>query len=308
LHLLASALPWTFGVVTPRLPSGIVRGWDERIRPRLPNIQTYQTPDEALRDGEWHWILAHNVSDLMDCARVSLPKIFLMHGTLSGRIAQEQSPIDRSDYLSKLSALLRAHRARVVYVSALKQADWRIPGDVIRPAVDPSQYGGYGGNTRGILQVCNHLRERGEMMGWQPFTEICRGLPHLVLGKNPRLQPNRMADSWDDLKAYYRGYRIYLYTAQYPHEDGYNLALLEAMATGMPVATLSHPTSPVEDGISGLVASTPAELRERLLELLDKPEDAVRIGRAAQARVEREFSLSRFRSAWQDLGNSIMDA
>ena len=305
IHLLATSLPWTIGVVLPRLPSGKVKSWDVRIRPSPDNVRLYSSTEEALKDSSWHWVLAHNVHDLIDCRVIPLPKICLVHGTLSGRILQDGSTIDRTSYLDSLRVLLDANRCAVVYISRLKQDDWGIPGTVIRSAIDPSQYGGYVGDRRGVLQVCNHLRERGRLLGWETFQSVCRGLPTLVMGENHGLSVSRAADSWDDLKEQYRQWRIYLYTAVFPHEDGYNLALLEAMATGMPVATIAHPTSPVRDGVEGVVSSTAAELRERVIGLLDDPEEAHRMGCAARTTLEREFPISQFRDSWHQLAEKL---
>jgi glycosyltransferase involved in cell wall biosynthesis len=292
-------LPWAVGVVAPNLPSGTVKHWNPQIRPLPENARLYASVDEALRDGPWDWVLAHNAHDLLDFREIRLPKVFLVHGTLSGRILQDRSTIDRSQYVKNLQTLLQVSGSRVVYISELKERDWGMPGTVIRSAVDCSAYGGYRGDVRGILQVCNRLRERGAMMGWAVHRAVCRDLPHFVLGDNPNLPRSRMANDWEDLKEHLRSYRVYLFTPAYPYEDGYNLSLLEAMATGMPVATLEHRTSPVRDGIEGIVASKADELRSRVLDLLDNPEKATELGQGARRKVEQEFPVSDFKRSWE---------
>lgn len=306
IHLLATSLPWTIGVVLPRLPSGKVKSWDSRIRPLPDNVRLYASLNDAFKGSSWDWALAHNLHDLIDCRALRLPKVFLVHGTLSGRILQDRSTIDRAGYLGNLRLLLEADRCAVVYISRLKQEDWGIPGIVIRSAVDPSHYGGYHGAQSGILQVCNHLRARGEMLGWESHRTVCLGLPTLVLGENRGLSGSRVAECWDDLKDQYRSWRVYLFTAVFPHEDGYNLALLEAMATGMPIATVAHPTSPVRDGVEGIVGATAVELRERVIRLLSDPEEACRMGRLARATLEKEFPISQFRDSWQHLAKDLI--
>ncbi len=305
LHLLATSLPWVFGVVTPRALSGRVYGWSETIRPRPDNVHPYPSMDAALSNGAWDWILTHNVQDLLDSRDSRLPKIFLVHGTLSGRIQQDRATIDRAAYIRDLTTLLRESGCLVVYVSELKRDDWGIPGRVIRSTVNVSLYGGYRGDHRGILRVCNHLRERGAILGWATHETVCRGLPQLLIGQNGNLPDSRSAKSWDDLKEQYRSYRVYLHTAIYPYEDGYNLSMLEAMGTGMPVATMSHPTSPIQDTVQGVVAATTEELRARVIQLLDDQSEALRMGRAAREKLERDFPLSAFQSAWQAVAESL---
>ncbi len=303
---MATSLPWDFGVVTPGTPSGLIRGWSEKIRPRPDNVRLYPSVEAALSDGSWDWVLTHNVQDLLDSRDIRLPKIFLVHGTLSGRILQDRATINRTAYVRDLTILLQSNRCRVVYISELKRNDWGIPGQVIRSAVNVSFYGGYRGDHRGILQVCNHLRERNAILGWEAHESVCRGLPRLLLGENTGLPDCRSAESWEDLKELYRSYRIYLHTAIYPYEDGYNLAMLEAMATGMPVATMAHPTSPIQDAVQGIVAGTAGELRERVSGLLDDPAEARRMGSLARQKLEQDFPLPAFRSAWQTAAESLV--
>lgn len=305
IHLLADSFPWTFGVVTPRLASGRIKSWDSRIRPMLDNIRLYQSLEAAFQESSWDWILTHNVNDLLDSRELSLPKVFLVHGTLSGRILQDGGGINREQYLSRLRELLIAYKCRVVYISELKQRDWGIPGEVIRTAINPSHYGGYRGDRAAMLQVCNHLRERGAMLGWEIHQEVCHDIPSVVLGDNPGLPGSRMADSWEDLKEHYRSCRVYLHTALYPYEDGYNLAMLEAMATGMPIAVVERPASPIQDGVQGVVAANAAELRRKVLELLDNPSEAARMGSAAREKLEEAFVHQDFQSAWKRLAATL---
>jgi hypothetical protein len=299
LHLLATALPWQVGVVLPQLPSGRIKDWDLRIRPIPANVRVYSSMNDAQGDGLWDFVLTHNFDDLMDARPVRVPKVFLIHGTLSGRILQDRSNIDPKAYVAGLRALLEAERCRTVYISRLKARDWGIPGTVIPSAVDSAQYGGYQGSREGILQVGNHIRERGAMLGWESHSTVCRNLPHLVLGENRGLKECRMAESWEDLKEQYRSWRVYLFTAVHPYEDGYNLALLEAMATGMPISTVAHPTSPIADGVEGVSAENAEELRRKTLALLADPTLAACMGQAARAKLEREFPISSFREHWE---------
>lgn len=180
-----------------------------------------------------------------------------------------------------------------------------LPGEVIRTAINPMHYGGYRGDHCAILQVSNHFKERGAMLGWDVHQEVCRDLPSMVLGDNPHLPGSKVAESWDNLKDHYRAYRAYLHTALYPYEDGYNLALLEAMATGMPIATLDHPTSPIEDGVQGVVAAGAADLRRKVLGLLEDPSEAARMGAAARSKLEQTFPLRDFRTAWEKLASTL---
>jgi hypothetical protein len=306
LHLLASSLPWAFGIIAPQYPSGAVKNWDLQIRPLPGNAHIYPSVRAAVQDRSWDLVLTHNIHDLIDAREISLPKVFLVHGTLSGRILQDQSGIDKALYVKKLRMLLDSNRARIVYISELKRQDWGIPGTVIRPTVDVRQYGGYRGEIPAILQVCNNIKARGGMMGWDVFAAVTQDMPNLVLGDNKDLPASRRAEDWNDLKEQLRSYRLYLYTPVYPYEDGYNLAMLEAMATGMPIATLNHISSPIRDGYEGVVADSAGELREKVIHLLNNPDEARQLGVGARTRVEKAFPVSEFQNAWESLARELI--
>jgi glycosyltransferase involved in cell wall biosynthesis len=305
LHTLAAAIPWHLGIIEPHLSGGPVRRWDLTVRPLPPNVALFSSLEGALREQRWDWILTHNVQDLLEVRELPQPKVFLVHGTLSGRILQDRAEIDRTAYLSNLRILLESCRCRVVYISKLKQDDWGLPGDVVRTAIDPAFYGGYRGEKKEILQVCNNIRERGAMLGWKEHRQACIDYPALILGVNGSLPRSRKSNSWEDLKEQYRAHRLYLHTAKFPYEDGYNLAMLEAMATGMPVAVLDHPSNPIRDGVDGIVGSDGEELRHKISCLMEDYDAAVTMGKAARRRLAHLFPLEKFRDGWNKIAESL---
>lgn len=78
--------------------------------------------------------------------------------------------------------------------------------------------------------------------------------------------------------------------------DGIPVALMEAMAAGLPVLTtrLAGLDELVDEEVGWLVPpDDPEALREALAEALASPEERVRRGRAARARVQAHFTLER---------------
>jgi len=79
--------------------------------------------------------------------------------------------------------------------------------------------------------------------------------------------------------------------------EGLSMAMLEAMAAGVPVIATRVGGTPelIEDGVSGLLAEPgrPQELADRLVELLTHPERAAAMCTTARTRVEHAFSLTR---------------
>jgi colanic acid/amylovoran biosynthesis glycosyltransferase len=77
-------------------------------------------------------------------------------------------------------------------------------------------------------------------------------------------------------------------------EEGIPVAIMEAMATGLPVITTRHSGIPelVEDGVSGYLCGEREvdPVADRLRSLLQSPEQLTAIGRAARTVVEQRFN------------------
>jgi glycosyltransferase involved in cell wall biosynthesis len=74
------------------------------------------------------------------------------------------------------------------------------------------------------------------------------------------------------------------------------MAMLEAMAAGIPAFGNRHSTSLAEHSVSGFLSDDPLELREFALQLLGDRDLAMRMGREGQRTVRERFSPERFRA------------
>lgn len=91
--------------------------------------------------------------------------------------------------------------------------------------------------------------------------------------------------------------------------EGTSIAVLEAMAAGLPVVATAVGGNPevIEDGKSGILVPVqdPAALGDALLRVLSEPEFAASLAKAARARVEAEYSaetnLARLRTLYSDI-------
>ncbi len=94
------------------------------------------------------------------------------------------------------------------------------------------------------------------------------------------------------------------------HSEALSNALLEAMAAGAPVVATSVGGNPeaVEDGTSGLLVPprNPPLLAQAICRLLEKPEQAARLGQAARRRVEEHFSIDRMVRQTERLYRSLL--
>jgi glycosyltransferase involved in cell wall biosynthesis/tetratricopeptide (TPR) repeat protein/precorrin-6B methylase 2 len=297
---LLSEIGHEFLVVEPEISPGNTRHWDTNMRPLPENVRLISSK-EALRQLDRNSIdlvIAHNVKDLIEIRDYTLPKILVFHNRLSTEIALGKGEVDREDYLSKIQPFFKS--VKKVFISESKRSDWEFEGKVILPGIDVDEFEAYTGENSCVLRVGNLLKERDLMLGFTASEMIVAGFPAVTLGLNPSIPEARLSKGFQDLKDHYRTSRLYLNTTVDGHEDGYNLAMLEAMATGMPVISTSNRTSPIENGVSGYVSNDIHYLRSRVAELLADPEKARSLGVEARKAVTRKFGKAAFLKAWTE--------
>lgn len=302
LHLLAKTGHWL-------IVCDWMRPWRAGCRPLPSNAIRVSSEEDAaalVRDGRADLVLCQNPADLVWLGETPLPTIFLSHNVLANEVAgrDEASATQLREFVR---AALGRRRGLFVAISELKRQSWGLDGLVIPPGIDLQEYGGYTGEAAEALTVGNLLRERSHMLGTDFLEGALAALPWRIVGQNPGL-PSAEAESWDALKALYRQARLYANATTWPWEDGYNLAMLEAMATGMPVVSLANPTSPLTEGIDGFLAEDAASFGRWIVRLLQDPALARRVGANARRTVADLFPLGAFTERWNEAFARCLEA
>ena len=285
------------------LPGHHVRGWDARMRPVPPNVRIVGIEEARANGNRYDCIVGHTITDLLAVKTIEGPRrVLVLHSSLDGRIEQERVAIDRDALREAIGRYLELVRGTLVVISEAKAATWQLPATIIRGAVDVSEYGPYDGARASGLRVANLVTAKSRYLRW-PFHEaiFADDLPCTLVGANPDRPGIAPARDWNELKRLYREHRFFVHTAEPGLEDGYNLATLEAMASGMPVIGNHHPTSPVEDGVSGFLSDDAGTLRSAVHRLLEDRDLAAAMGVAARERVARDFAMEDFVAAWRRL-------
>ena len=272
-------------------------GWDERLRP-LPSNVNLVSVEDAHR-GTYDCIIAHNITDLLSVKMLQAARVLTLHSSLHGRIAQEGAGVRPEEVAAVIEQYMSAVRGEIVIISEMKKSSWSLEATVITGAVDPQDYQGYTGEISSGLRIANHVHLKREYLNWDLHEAVFSDLPCRLVGVNPEIEGAGPSEGWEDLKALYRGHRFIVHTAAVGMEDGYNLALLEAMATGMPVITNDHPTSPVRNGVDGFRSNDIGALKDGAKQLLDDPELSRKMGAAARERALELFPMHAFVSAWR---------
>ena len=213
--------------------------WFYETRPLPGNaaVVTEATARRRLRTRSYDVVVCHNVPDLVWSSEWPARKILIFHNKLSTEIALGRNTIDLETYRAEVKHLVETTRdVELVFISESKRDDWAFPGHVIPPGIDLEEYGGYHGSDPRVLRVGNFMRNRDLMLGHSLQLEVLGDdIPSSLLGLNEPDDGGRFTRSWDDLRQCFRSHRAYLNTTLDPYEDGYNLSMLEAMATGAPV-------------------------------------------------------------------------
>ncbi|MER3448115.1 MAG: hypothetical protein C4291_15410 [Candidatus Dadabacteria bacterium] len=275
-------------------------------RPLPPNVVYVRRRLKTIDFREVLSVIGHDpLWDLLTLGLVALkhriPYIQIFHGRI------ERSGYYRTSVYKLIKKLYRhialkfvqeLNLATFVFISETVRRSWGLEGAVIYPGIPVDEMMPYTGNRPVLLVVGNDLhREHFD------FDLLCRlrtRLPVLVVGRNPRIPDSKPAGSWEDLRKLYSECRAYLNITREP-EDGYNLATLEAMASGMPVITLKHPTSPIRDGFNGMVGGDLWEIQEKATLLLNDVDLARYLGQNARRTVLERFSIERFTRDWESV-------
>ncbi len=299
LHLLRR-LPHEFTVMDGGL-TGFPCGWDPGVRPLPDNFRVVSLSEAAAaaQREPFSVALAHNVTDLLALQEFCSRLVILFHSTLSGRIVYEGSRTSPREFVARVRHYLSYLPTEIVFISELKRRSWGdLGGRIIQHGIPLDDYQGYTGEQPAVLRVANLQGRREVLLNHSLQQEILHGIPTTLLGSNPEVKGAAPAASWQELKAAYRSFRCFLVTNHPELEDGFNLAVLEAMATGMPVVTTPHPTTPIRHGVNGLIGQDATALRRHVSRLLHDRALAVRLGQEARRTVERRFSHESFLSAW----------
>ncbi len=279
----------------------LARQWQTKYRP-MPVNMTPMEEDQwraELAADKFDLVIAHNETNALDVLRARTPKILVCHNRRSFLRTTIRSDRENGPELyDELIAHLR-ERVHFLFISESKRDDYGVPGDVILPGIDVEEFGGYTGDVAEVLRVGNMMRYRNLMFDVDLQERACHGLPNRVVGIDPEIPEACEAESFEQLLHFYRTRRCLLHVTREAYEDGYNLAMLEAMACGMPVVSLANATSPLTDGVDGLIAPDAAGLRQHLQALLKDPELARELGARGRQTVAAKFPVSAFVDKWR---------
>lgn len=270
------------------LGAGGIEGWDSDVRPP-PDHMTLATAEElagldfdiflAQTVPDWNWAQEH-VTDK--------PVVCLEHCT----------PLILSPYEAHPNTNL------LVVANNLMAQMWVSHNDlepvVIVNGVTQDEYPEWCGGNERVLTLRNAHKQRGEYTGYELWSKVAEAFPVDLYGfDNEGWQNSR---DWVKTKALFQTYEVYL-DCTICNQPGF--ALLEAMATGMPIVcrTVGEYPITVEHGVSGFSFSGDdlGNVYPYLFCLLRDDKLRQRFSEAVRERAARLFSGERFRREWRQV-------
>jgi hypothetical protein len=262
-----------------------------RTLPASVRIAPWPAAAERLRRRLYDVAVCHSFTDLERTSAFACPVAAVVHVTRDAAAI-----VENLQQCDALLAWARSHGV-VVFTSEYARSSWSLPECVvIEPAVDPAPLE-YSGHERRVLAAGDLMRETALESGYFTLVEAVAGLPSTLAGFNPRLG-SRVRPTPEAMAEAFRVNRALIAAPTAPYAPPWTPAMLGAMAAGMPVVALAHPTTPIEDGVAGLVGADADGLRAGLLALLEDRDFAARIGRAGRALAIARFGPDRFDRQW----------
>jgi hypothetical protein len=271
-----------------------VAAWDTRVRPVPDNAKLISAAGVRLERGTYDCIIGHSVTDLLDLKHVDAPRLLVLHTTLEGRAENEGHGKVPDGFGDLVRTYLDSVGGHAIAVSALKARSWGITDEIVEFAIDVQSYPEWTGELAKGIRVANQISQRKRYLLWEFHAAGLASVPMRLVGVDREMPEVSPSESWDDLKRQLSRHRFFVHTADPALEDGFNMAVLEAMATGLPILVNEHPSALVEHGVDGFVARTPAELGDHARSLLADRELAGRLGAAARRKAAERFSSRRF--------------
>ena len=286
--------------------------WNTSSGPIPANVTLVNFDEQVkkkLRSGFYSLVICHTVKNLLWMFFYFKPRyIFIAHIPLFF-----DSPLNRLKSISKrlIVELFQAfHKFSFVAVSEFKRKKWDKKGTtiVLTPQEISSSSKVEKFSTKSlppVIVVANKVEERKEELGFDLIEKINHHHPVLIIGNNQGLSNAiKPSDHCEFAELFSKG-KIYLYTIKQPFGDGYNTAMLEAMALGIPIVTVENPSSPIKHDVNGLVGKNANELIKHISSLLGNESKRRYLGLNAKATIEQKFSHHNFINHWRSLIENV---
>ena len=260
-----------------------IEGYPANVVPVTRKALARLDADVVLYQSHDHWL--HRTS-LLPHHLLAVPAVMVEHDPPREHPTDTRHPAADED-------LLLVH---VTHYNALMWDTASTRTTVIEHGV-PEPGVEYDGRLRRGIVVINGLHWRGRRLGRDLFERLRSEVPLDLIGMESELLGGLGEVKLDRLPAFLARYRFFFSPMRY---TSLGLAILEAMAIGIPVVALPTTELPrvVRDGQNGFLSADPDVLVDRMRTLLADHGLARRIGAAGRATIRERYGLDRFARDW----------
>ncbi|HEX6326481.1 MAG TPA: glycosyltransferase [Jiangellaceae bacterium] len=233
---------------------------------------------------------------------VDVPTVYVEHNTPDGPAASTSHPLAGQTTVP------------IVHVTHFNRLMWDngvAPVEVIEHGVIDPGYR-YTGQRLAVAAVVNEPVRRWRVAGTDTLVELASQVPVEVFGMgmaplaeraaglaavHENLHQDALHDELGQCRAYFHPYRW----------TSLGLALIEAMAIGMPVLGWAATAAPdAVPATAGVLSTDPANLAAAARRWLHDPEEARQVGLAARQHALARFGLDRFLDDWDRLLKEVI--
>ncbi|MFK7872484.1 MAG: hypothetical protein AB8C84_04840 [Oligoflexales bacterium] len=259
---------------------------------------------QQLNDGFFDLIIIHTVQDLIAFRSYSTAKIMILHIAL-----YTHSPLWFLRSFIKKSCVqlfIKNKKHKVIATTKWKSVTWGLSHveTICTPPLPTLST--HSDTPIKAVTVGNHLNTRKEV-DFSIFEQLHLSHGVEIIGCNPGVQH---AHTPNGRKAYtekLRDYQIFIFILKHPWEDAYNLAMLEAMQSGMAILTFDHPHNFIEDGLNGYICKDIDDMKKKLSFLTKNPNLVHKMGKESQHIIKNHFNINLFKKSWERVSSSLLE-
>ncbi|HEY0062307.1 MAG TPA: glycosyltransferase [Telluria sp.] len=261
----------------------------------------HDLPAERARDQQFDCILFQDDHqfekdqyEFLTAAQRALPRIYIEHDPPRGH------PTDTRHLVDDAQVML----VHVSHFNALMWDNGKTPYRVIEHGVLVPDGVDYRGELESGLVVINNLADRGRRLGSDIFVNARKQVPLDLVGMAAEQLCGLGEVAHAELPAFAAHYRYLFNPIRY---TSLGLAVIECMMVGLPVVALAttEMVTVIENGASGFIDTSPANLILHMKELRRSPALARELGVTARRRARERFGIARFCDDWNKLLHQV---
>lgn len=187
-----------------------------------------------------------------------------------------------------------------VFISDFNKNAWGFEGNwsasVVNHGISPEFTYSDAERSPHALSAVNLFADRDWCCGWEVWQQVASKVPVRLIGKNPGMSE---ALSGKELVQAYQQSQIFFNTSTHSPVP---TVLMEAMACGCAIVSTTTCMIPeiITNGENGLFADSPIDMVEAIQSLLDNPERARELGKAAAETIKTRYNVDEFVNNWKN--------